>query len=298
MKHLYIIGNGFDLFTGLKTSYSHFKEWLYLNYIFVFENMKAAYDMEGEWWYNFEENLGKLDIYGYIHKFTPPEKPIEEVIENIKQRKEKKEDNLLTNFYVETPFADRLRGLLNILQYCFENWVKDSQRCITNPKYINLEKDNSFFINFNYTDVLECLYHIPEERVLHIHGRASKHDRLIFGHNSHPFVDMFDGPDADQTCFELCRYEKNPYEHIFKQNNLIDIVKYIETIHIYGFSLSEVDENYLDWIFLNTSSDCLWEFSWFNEKDKERIDKFILDHWKIKERARLIRLEELEIKKE
>lgn len=296
MKHLYIIGNGFDLFTGLRTSYSHFKEWLYLNYVFVFENMKSTFNMEGEWWNNFEENLGKLDIKVYIHKFTPPAKPIEEVITNIRQRK--KEENLPTNYYVDTPCAVRLRGLLDILQYCFENWVKDCQRSFTNTRYIHIEKDNSFFINFNYTDVLEWLYLIPEERVLHIHGRASKHDRLIFGHNSLPFGGIFDGSDADQTCFELCRYEKNPYEHIFKQSILIDIVKYIETIHIYGFSLSEVDENYLDWIFLNTSSDCLWEFSWFNEKDKERIDKFILDHWKIKERVRLIRLEELEIKKE
>ena len=105
MNHIYIIGNGFDLFTGLKTSYSHFKEWLYLNYTVVFENMKAEYDMEGEWWYNFEENLGKLDINGYVQRLTPPEKPIEEVIENIEQGKEKKKDNLPTNLYVETPCA-------------------------------------------------------------------------------------------------------------------------------------------------------------------------------------------------
>ena len=35
MKHLYIIGNGFDLFTGLHTSYSDFKHWLEHKYIFV-----------------------------------------------------------------------------------------------------------------------------------------------------------------------------------------------------------------------------------------------------------------------
>lgn len=63
MKHLYIIGNGFDLFTGLHTSYSNFKYWLQHKYIFVYENMKAAYNMEGEWWNNFEVNLGELDIH-------------------------------------------------------------------------------------------------------------------------------------------------------------------------------------------------------------------------------------------
>ena len=35
MKHLYIIGNGFDLFTGLHTSYSDFSIGLNTN-IFLF----------------------------------------------------------------------------------------------------------------------------------------------------------------------------------------------------------------------------------------------------------------------
>lgn len=66
MKHLYIIGNGFDLFTGLHTSYSDFKHWLEHKYIFVYENMKAAYNMDGKWWNNFEVNLGELDIHQFV----------------------------------------------------------------------------------------------------------------------------------------------------------------------------------------------------------------------------------------
>ena len=31
MKHLYIIGNGFDLHHEMKTSYPHFREWLEAN---------------------------------------------------------------------------------------------------------------------------------------------------------------------------------------------------------------------------------------------------------------------------
>ena len=47
MKHIYIIGNGFDIFTGLHTSYDNFRNWLENNYPFIFENMSAAYEMEG-----------------------------------------------------------------------------------------------------------------------------------------------------------------------------------------------------------------------------------------------------------
>ena len=62
--------------------------------------------------------------------------------------------------------------------------MESCQSLITDPKYINLEIEDSFFINFNYTDVLEGLYKILEERVLHIHGRSSKSEHLIYGHNN------------------------------------------------------------------------------------------------------------------
>lgn len=74
MKHLYIIGNGFDIHTGLRTRYVDFRLWLENNYPFIFENMQATYDMDVEWWNDFEVQLGKLDIKKYIKKFTPQEK--------------------------------------------------------------------------------------------------------------------------------------------------------------------------------------------------------------------------------
>ena len=42
MKHLYIIGNGFDIHTGLRTRYVDFRLWLENNYPFLFENMQAG----------------------------------------------------------------------------------------------------------------------------------------------------------------------------------------------------------------------------------------------------------------
>ena len=40
MKHLYIIGNGFDIYTGLATRYSDFRLWLENNYPFIYENCR------------------------------------------------------------------------------------------------------------------------------------------------------------------------------------------------------------------------------------------------------------------
>ena len=161
------------------------------------------------------------------------------------------------------------------------------------PKVCTYRNGECFFINFNYTDVLQCLYNIPEELVLHIHGRASKHERLIFGHGSSLWGNSSE--DEEQVCFELNKYEKNPYEYIFKHDKLPIILKNIEHVHIYGFSFSSVDEDYIDWIYLHVPKQSEWEASWYSKTDKERIDIFVLNHWDLKDRINLIKLEEIAI---
>ena len=109
--------------------------------------MQAAYDMDVEWWNDFEVQLGKLDVRAYVRKFTPPEKPIAEILNAIEKRKafEKKYD-LPPNLHHDSACARRLRGLLDVLQYCFEKWVENCQKTLTDSKYVHLEKVNSFFI--------------------------------------------------------------------------------------------------------------------------------------------------------
>lgn len=293
MKHLYIIGNGFDLHTGLATRYADFQLWLENNYPFIYENMQAVYDIDAEWWNDFEVQLGNLDINKFVLRFTPPAKSINEIIAEAKRKREFEERyNIPPSLHFDSHCAIRLNGLLDVLQYCFEKWVDNCQRLITAPKYIHIEKEDSFFINFNYTDVIEMLYEIPEERVFHIHGRSSKHERLIYGHNKFLYGSSMSN-DEEQVSFELSKYRKNPYEHIYKHQELQGIVKDVEYVHVYGFSFSPVDEDYMDWFFNNVSDTSQWEISWFSEVDKNRIDKFILDHWSLKNRPKKIQLKDI-----
>lgn len=293
MKHLYIIGNGFDIHTGLATRYADFQLWLENYYPFIYENMQAVYDIEAEWWNDFEVQLGNLDINKFVSKFTPPAKSIDEITAKAKRKREfEKRYNMPPSLHFDSYCARRLNGLLDVLQYCFEKWVDNCQRSITAPKYIHIEKEDSFFINFNYTDVLEMLYEIPEESVFHIHGQSSKHERLIYGHNKSLYGSSMSN-DEEQVAFELNKYHKNPYEHIFKHQELQKILKDVEYVHIYGFSFSAVDEDYMDWFFNNVSATSQWEVSWFSNEDKNRIDKFILDHWSLKDRLKTIKLEEI-----
>jgi hypothetical protein len=295
MKHLYIIGNGFDIFTGLKTRYVDFQYWLQNNYPFIYENIVAAYDIKGEWWNDFEVQLGRLNVKQYVKKFLPPDKPIEEILKESAERRAFEEKYNLPPSMRGSHCARRLRGLLDVLQYCFEKWVSHCQEIFFDAKYVKLEKDDSYFINFNYTDVLQWLYHIPEENVLHIHGRASTKERLIFGHNYH--LSGGGSKDEDETSFELYKYEKNPYQYILKYDELPNILKDVEFVHIYGFSFSPVDIDYIDWIYINTPNDSQWEVSWFSEQDKDRVDSFVLEHWGLKTRLRLIRLDDIKVER-
>lgn len=295
MRHLYIIGNGFDIFTGLKTKYSNFRRWLQCNYAFIYEALVEAYGiLEGEWWNDFEMQLGRINVDEYVQKFQPKQS-VEEIIAEIeKRRKEEPTGDGLPSPY-NAPCANRLKGLLDVLQYCFERWVESQETCYTNPQYVKIETEDSFFINFNYTDVLERLYEITDEKILHIHGRAAKHDRLIFGHNRPFRTNHHSGHDGDKVDEVLARYEKNPYQYLFEQKNqqtLNDALSNTEFVHIYGLSFSPVDEDYLDWIYEKTNPK-LWEISQYSEEDMRRVNLFILHHPKLIDRVKLIRLEEL-----
>ena len=293
MRHLYIIGNGFDIYTGLATRCSNFRLWLENNYPFIYENLQAVYDIDVEWWNDFEVQLGQLDINKFIKKFTPPEKSIDEIMEEVERRK-KLEDKYGSDMLpsIDSHCARRLKGMLDVLQYCFEKWIDECHRTIIDPQYLHIEKEDSFFVNFNYTDVLEIVYQIPEERVLHIHGRSSKREHLIYGHNKF-LQGSSTNEEEEKVCFELSNYNKNPYEHIYRHPELKEIIRDVEYVHIYGFSFSTIDEDYIDWIFKNVTSSSQWEVSWFSEKDRNRIDKFVLDHWGLTERLNLVRLEDM-----
>ena len=226
MKHLYVIGNGFDIFTGLHTRYSDFRNWLKHNYVFVYDALVSAYGVQdSEWWNDFELSLGKLNIKRYVLENTPPPKSFEEIIKEIESRKIKN-SNLPPSSAQDSPCADRLAGLFDIIHYCLRKWI-ESMTSIVAPKTIHLETENSFFINFNYTRTLEFLYGISKEQILHIHGYAYDSEKLVFGHNSH-IIEDGNEYDSERVIEVLGGYHKNPYEYIYKHVTFLNKIKDVE----------------------------------------------------------------------
>ena len=72
-----------------------------------------------------------------------------------------------------------------------------------------------------------------------------------------------------------------------------DILKDVEFVHIFGFSFSEVDEDYVDWIYNNVPADTQWEISWYSDEDYKRISSFVMNYKGKKNRTRLIRLDDI-----
>lgn len=290
MKHLYIIGNGFDIFTGIKSSYADFKRWLQRKYPFIYENLCDTYKMEGEWWNDFEINIGKLDIFSFVDKFI--QKNYKDELSTKDEGNNKAEElNIPPSFLTENPCADRLAGLLDVLQYCFEKWVYDILDTIDVPNRIYLEKQDSYYINFNYTDTLQLLYNIQEDRIFHIHGRATNRERLVFGHNQYHKSVKYDSPFIKPICEELDKYYKEPCDNYCKRPWNINKA---EHIHVYGLSFSTVDEGYIDWILHSTPQTSTWEISWYSEKDMERISAYIAKQPSLLNRVNLVRLEALD----
>ena len=171
IKRLYILGNGFDIHHGINSKYSDYHEWLKNNDNSTYEKLCAIYDTCAyEWWNNFEQSLAKVS-FDYISKTSSENAPIYGCDEF------RDTDNHRAAFQVELD----MNHLLDTVKLSLEKWVNDLNK--SNKGKLRLEdKENSFFITFNYTRTLEDVYNISKNQICHIHGCIGEDD-LIVGHN-------------------------------------------------------------------------------------------------------------------
>ena len=158
---LYIIGNGFDLHHGLKTSYLNFRDDYVKKKSSVLWN--DLLDIYGEapqndnlWWKDFENMLGKVD-YESLSKSC--------------------NGDALGFMKV----GNLMKGKLPPL---FGKWIKDVDSQIDASKIELMDEvdADSMFFTFNYTLLLEKAYHVKDENVWHIHGSVKHPDDIVVGH--------------------------------------------------------------------------------------------------------------------
>lgn len=297
--NLNIIGNGFDLYHGLPSSYYFFGCFLIKNNPEFYEEIGKMYNLkyiemigpsivhdydyvvEDIFWRDFEKHLGEVDEYFIVDTYED-----DLGLEN---------DDPVDIEMNEDMIAERLKQ-------SFVHWVKDTLDQDENYELIARFMDNAtniiefsrddYFLQFNYTHTLQQIYNISDERIHYVHGEClgNDDDALVIGHgNDYRIqqikrdVERFDG---EYNYTQKSRNEINEYECLLrflkKLRKDVDFCKSmcklfynkmgknLDCINVFGMSLGDVDIPYLKHI-RERWPNANWRFSYYSMEDEIRI---------------------------
>lgn len=287
---LYIIGNGFDINHGLPTKYSDFLEYVCLYHHDEFHKFGQMFanGNPSKLWSNFEDELGVFDVAGSIRRNI-------KIWDNIKKR-HPSDYKFRIGKIIETFRGD--------LIHLFEMWVNDKiTKTHATAKY-RLDS-SSYYLVFNYTNVLNATYGIDETRTCYIHGNCANNflrkpevghgrsDKEISEHIKSeigeivPLVENtnFTVEDICDEYYELLRLLRKDTECLLKQeSDFFRMVSQsnIESVYILGHSLSKPDSIYMETInsFIRPETPI---FVSYHSKDeirnlKERANEYFTNH--------------------
>lgn len=268
---LFLIGNGFDRWQGLPTSYDNFRQY-YFTYILeitkqlriktekdkagniitpvekIFGDIFNPAALPGEFFWNFESSMALLDDQNIAMYFGKSNKGVYQMQETLNEA-------------------------LEILRKAFGDWIKSILIEDKDPGY--RFDDSCYFINFNYTNTLEKRFQVDEGNVNYIHGDFSDTVSIVFGHSKHPeiaFPELMEqkfihriGGGKSKRLRELYLVEEALYEtdkHV--QDNIDDLCEFmtidgvhiedITDIYVLGHSFGEPDYEYFEFLVKATQA--------------------------------------------
>ncbi len=274
-KRLYIIGNGFDIFHGIKSKYSDFKDFVKKQNRNLFDALEEYFNSD-ELWADFEETLAYIDM--------------DKIVDDAS-------DFLIS--YAAEDWSDayhhdyqyEIRRVINIvtvdLKKIFTRWVLELD--IPTSKKLPLPK-SSTYLTFNYTKTLEKNYQIPSANIVYIHNKAvDENSTLILGHSRQPtqkisFNEEIDMEDEDVRIAEghqilnnyFLRTYKNTETIISEKQSFFNQIKNIDEIYVFGHSISTVDQKYFEKILSVVSKNATWTVSYYgHEQQSERFETLL-----------------------
>jgi hypothetical protein len=295
MTKLFLIGNGFDLSHGLKTSYQDFRGYLLSHYpdIEVDELITPEGKMlsDGGIYYNEEEVLSMLFyLLNQAERSEEEWNDIEtslgyldfsEVFDWQGDILDKDGDvDLWKTAYRNEDLASDLVIPTTTIQKYFSEWVDIIKINSAKPKkdFIRLVEDEDQFLTFNYTDTLEEVYGIDDNNICHIHGKQNQ--EIFFGHgNTEDYYESYmqQNIGSENDLSNIDRQLRKRTDIALQKNNdffiNLEMLK-INKIYSYGFSFSEVDKIYLEEICrqINTEK-VIW---YFNDYDISSVGKYMV----------------------
>lgn len=269
-KKLYIIGNGFDLHHGLKSRYWDFKEYLENKDIKLVEKLEEYFGSDALW-SHFEETLAYLDT----------EQIVDECMDYLQPYSAEDWSDAYHNDY-QYEVQQRIDLITDTLKKRFTEWILQLRLPNNANENMVVVDKNATFINFNYTDTLERLYKVTPDQIFYIHNKAvDANSTLILGHSRNPqntktLDELNNDEESDVRVAEgnriLDDYFAKTYkstETIIKENaDFFYSLKDVETIYVFGHSLSVVDRPYFEEIIKHIDKDkIVWKVSFHNKKD-------------------------------
>ena len=246
MKRVFIIGNGFDLAHGLKTSYLNFRDYLRNNYYYFYNQIKEYNLFEGdELWSNFENNLSKIDIStltSYANLQCSDDFDYDSM----------EGDNI--DFAVENEL-----NYIDSLSEKIAEWLSNTINLNLCNKIINkVYFEESFWFTFNYTHTIEDLYNVNSNSVFHVHGDIEDFfGTLLIGHGNDDDINaleeecqtLFSGREysAKKAIVKYLQKSRKPVEQLIENNTAyFEDYRNASEIYILGFSFGDVDMPYVE----------------------------------------------------
>ena len=297
-KSLVIIGNGFDMMHGVKSSYWEFQKTIGKNSPLRFD-METYLDVPGDLWYNLEDSLGRLNYSMFLNQNV-----LDMWLDNLGAYDP---DAQAADFFaaVETAIAPTF-NIPRELNQRFRKWVK-TLKVESDRRPFSFLHGDFRVLSFNYTEFIENLYGAKHENVCYIHG-CRKHcgkgrpDELILGHVPGMEEEQWDKvelkpikfPDpykryifesAMETALrEAAWYDdattKKCSEIIKKHQKFFEGLIDVSEVFVIGHSLSEVDYPYFEEVCKKCKAK--WYVGYHSYDNLKRLIDFV-EHFGLKD---------------
>ncbi len=300
---LNLIGNGFDLYHGLPSSYYYFgcflaeTDWdFYKEMANMFDFIYARSEgfpsdelipvVDNIWWRDFEKMLGELNPNWLEESLLDdlaleyPEDPVDLEIP-------------------ETNMSERIVRK-------FIEWISCNVNTKSNFTTIHsmighkkrLFRKDDYFINFNYTQTLREIYKVSNEQIFFIHGEcrySGDSDNLIVGHGNTEAIKELEkqisSVEAEGFYMQEQAARNRLNEFKAEKEVLCNLKKDVDSIIIYmkqklntnaikpdeiwvwGLSCGDVDKPYIK-ALTEMYPNAKWRFSYYNETEKSERIKF------------------------
>ncbi len=289
---LYIIGNGFDIFHGVKSRYSDFKDYVEKNDNDLFEALEEYFNSD-ELWSDFEETLAYIDT----------DKIVDDASDFlVSYDADDWSDANHHDYQYEVQRA--IDAVTVTLKENFTKWILSLD--IPNAIKLNLPS-SSVYLTFNYTDTLERNYKISPSNVVYIHNKAvDETSTLILGHSRQPTPDNNLDKETDWEYQDVRVTEGNQildkyFEETYKNTDTIikekqDFFRQLSTIEevfVLGHSISSVDIKYFHVVFNTVRKNSTWTVSYYSDDKKDKLKETLISIGVMADKINLVKLTDL-----